>query len=62
MMAELGQCEDCLYWRQKDVDHYHGDCRRYPPTVKAGVASYHCVWPETRHNMDCGEFKDKGRT
>ena len=65
-----GRCHLCRFWVAEfpealrvDSIHMFGDCRKYPPDVKAGVSGItggHMFDFKKVHMNDwCGEFKKK---
>lgn len=60
-------CETCQFWRPNN--HYKmGQCTRRAPTAREvtvdekaaqGYQHARAVWPETRANEGCGEWKIK---
>jgi hypothetical protein len=61
-------CSQCTFWAINPQDLKQGACNRYPPTAAlvpmqtplGGVELQNAsVWPVTRGNEGCGEFKKK---
>lgn len=68
------RCDGCRYWRKidssRDDDHIIGECRRYAPTIVAGMVPEGAtmdafdeherrIWPETDDSDWCGEWRAK---
>lgn len=54
----MGKCENCIYWFDvDDPNEAINECRRNAPI--AGYARFVGIWPLTKANNCCGEFKEK---
>lgn len=55
-MNRIGNCKDCLYWKQVVQV---GECHRYAPSPIMGKSSDRASWVETVDNSFCGDFVSK---
>ncbi len=52
-------CKHCWWWKNWESDGNRGDCRKSPPVVVSREnGEYGSVWPDTKRDDFCGEWKD----
>lgn len=59
----MTNCKDCQFFKAKEYQKNHGECRRYPFTeVERRKGVLHPVWPEVEVAPRdwCGEFAEAG--
>jgi hypothetical protein len=57
-VSEL-RCEDCAWFRRRDLDDPRGDCLLYPPTVIWFEDSVWSEHPVVQNDNRCGQWRPR---